>query len=243
MKDFLKNIKLNENNIGFGLGVAVMVLTGILLVNYFKTLNKAGDANSQTLSTSTDQPAVGTPAAPMPTSSADGTLRIEGNQPKLGDQITTLAIEGGDYKIAKGDSLWKIAEKQYGDGFAWKKIYDANKSVIGDNPSVLVEGTTLALPKAEQPAVASTPTTGESKIYTVVKGDNLWKIAVAQCDGNGYAWSAIARENKLTNPGVIYADTKLTFTCPAKPAAAAAKTQLSTPTSSVSPTSTPALVR
>ena len=35
-----------------------------------------------------------------------------------------------NYTIVKGDSLWKIAQKQYGDGSQWKKIYDANKDAI-----------------------------------------------------------------------------------------------------------------
>ena len=36
------------------------------------------------------------------------------------------------YTIKKGDSLWKIAamSKHYGDGSKWKKIYNANKSII-----------------------------------------------------------------------------------------------------------------
>lgn len=36
------------------------------------------------------------------------------------------------YTIKRGDSLWKIAAmaKHYGDGTKWKKIYNANKSII-----------------------------------------------------------------------------------------------------------------
>lgn len=35
------------------------------------------------------------------------------------------------YTVVKGDNLWKIARKFYGgSGSDWKKIYDANKSVI-----------------------------------------------------------------------------------------------------------------
>lgn len=34
------------------------------------------------------------------------------------------------YVIKKGDCLWNIAKKFYGDGTKWKKIYDANKSII-----------------------------------------------------------------------------------------------------------------
>ena len=30
---------------------------------------------------------------------------------------------GQSYTVSSGDSLWKIAQKQYGDGSKWKKIY------------------------------------------------------------------------------------------------------------------------
>jgi len=36
------------------------------------------------------------------------------------------------YEIQKGDSLWKIAQKFYGDGNKWKKIFEDNKEVIKD---------------------------------------------------------------------------------------------------------------
>ena len=34
------------------------------------------------------------------------------------------------YTIKSGDTLWGIAKKFYGNGAKWKKIYDANKTVI-----------------------------------------------------------------------------------------------------------------
>lgn len=41
-----------------------------------------------------------------------------------------------------------------------------------------------------------------AETYTVVKGDNLWKVAESQY-GSGYNWVDIAKENKLVNPGII----------------------------------------
>lgn len=46
------------------------------------------------------------------------------------DLAAASAGSGQSYTIVKGDSLWKIAQKQYGDGSKWKKIYDANKDAI-----------------------------------------------------------------------------------------------------------------
>lgn len=36
----------------------------------------------------------------------------------------------GDYVVQKEDCLWDIAQKKYGSGTSWRKIYDANKNVI-----------------------------------------------------------------------------------------------------------------
>jgi len=49
---------------------------------------------------------------------------------------------------------------------------------------------------------------GNKNSVVVVKGDNLWKIAVAQY-GDGYKWTEIAKLNKISNPGMIYVGQKL----------------------------------
>jgi LysM repeat protein len=49
------------------------------------------------------------------------------------------------YRVKRGDSLWKLARKFYGDPNLWKKIYDANKDVI-KNPNRIYPGQTLKIP-------------------------------------------------------------------------------------------------
>ena len=49
--------------------------------------------------------------------------------------ITDGSTLGGDdqfYTIEKGDTLWKIAEKAYGNGSKYQKIFEANREVIKD---------------------------------------------------------------------------------------------------------------
>ncbi len=53
---------------------------------------------------------------------------------------------GKTYTVKAGDSLWKIAEAFYKDGNAWPKIYNANKDVIGPNPSLIRPGQVLKIP-------------------------------------------------------------------------------------------------
>lgn len=50
-----------------------------------------------------------------------------------------------EYVIQAGDSLWKIAEREYGNGRQWKRIYDYNRDVIS-NPDRPRKGTTIKLP-------------------------------------------------------------------------------------------------
>ena len=43
---------------------------------------------------------------------------------------TSKGSNNKDYTVKKGDCLWKISKKFYGTGTKWKKIYNANKTII-----------------------------------------------------------------------------------------------------------------
>src|SRR3989338_7374283 len=58
-----------------------------------------------------------------------------------------VTIEGAKYITVKGDYLWSIAVRAYGDGYAWIKIYNANQKVIGNDSSLLYTGVELTLPR------------------------------------------------------------------------------------------------
>lgn len=51
------------------------------------------------------------------------------------------------YTVKSGDSLFKISQRVYQDGDKWRTIYNANKTAIGKNPSVLKAGMKLVIPK------------------------------------------------------------------------------------------------
>lgn len=48
--------------------------------------------------------------------------------------------------VTAGETLASISDKAYGNRTNWKKIYEANKSVIGSNPSTLKVGMKLTIP-------------------------------------------------------------------------------------------------
>ncbi len=50
------------------------------------------------------------------------------------------------YTVKSGDCLWNIAKKFYGDGSKYKKIYEANKKIIGSNPNLIKPGQVLTIP-------------------------------------------------------------------------------------------------
>ena len=51
----------------------------------------------------------------------------------------------GTYLVVKGDSLWRIAKRVYGDAARWEDIFLANRRII-KNPALLSPGMTLRLP-------------------------------------------------------------------------------------------------
>jgi len=54
---------------------------------------------------------------------------------------------GETYVVVSGDSLSKIAEREYGDANKWRTIYEANKDIITD-PDLIYPGQALTIPGA-----------------------------------------------------------------------------------------------
>jgi nucleoid-associated protein YgaU len=127
-------------------------------------------------------------------------------------------ISGKTYVTQKGDDLWHIAERAYGDGYKWVEIAKANNLT---NPNVLYSNTKLTLPvitptpqiaqeKSSTVPVVVEKNTIKGHTYTVAKGDDLWNIAV-RAYGDGYQWVKIAQANNLTNPSKIFSGNVLTI--------------------------------
>ena len=56
----------------------------------------------------------------------------------------TNAISGATYEVQKGDNLWDIAVRAYGDGYKWSEIARENKLV---HPNIIHSGNILILPR------------------------------------------------------------------------------------------------
>ena len=93
----------------------------------------------------------------------DNVLYVDGNAPSAAvkDQVWEVyekldpdfrsadmvlninAPETTEYEVKSGDSLSKIGQKL---GKNWRDIYEANKSVIGNNPDLIKPGQKLRIP-------------------------------------------------------------------------------------------------
>jgi nucleoid-associated protein YgaU len=51
------------------------------------------------------------------------------------------------YVVVEGDSLSRIAKREYGDASKWRTLYEANKDLIKD-PDLIYPGQTLKVPGA-----------------------------------------------------------------------------------------------
>ncbi|MEW6364266.1 MAG: LysM peptidoglycan-binding domain-containing protein [Acidobacteriota bacterium] len=77
---------------------------------------------------------------------------------------TPAATEPTMHKVVEGETLWIIAEKYYGDGKLWPKIWDANKDKV-TNAQALTPGEELIIPPKEGEAAA--PPAAEAQPQTL----------------------------------------------------------------------------
>jgi LysM repeat protein len=53
-------------------------------------------------------------------------------------------ISGGTYTVQRGDNLWDIAVRAYGDGYQWVRIAEENELA---NPDLIHSGNVLSIPR------------------------------------------------------------------------------------------------
>lgn len=70
-------------------------------------------------------------------------VKLEPTQETL-VQSSANVIEGTEYTVQKGDSLWSIAVRAYQDGYKWPKISEASNL---PNPNQIEVGMKLVLPR------------------------------------------------------------------------------------------------
>jgi nucleoid-associated protein YgaU len=78
----------------------------------------------------------------------------KGDRPKAdfsdvesGSSSTAASPAGRSYTVQNGDSLSKIAKREYGDAQQWRRIYEANRDLI-QNPDLIYPGQVFRIPEA-----------------------------------------------------------------------------------------------
>lgn len=206
-KKILKSLKFDESIVSMVLGALIVIIVGVLVFNYFSKINR-NESTENSLSLE-DKIEENLETSPTP-------IVVSHENLPVNNEALNKAIPNR-YKVLAGDSLWKIAEKYYNDGYKWTEIAKVNKLTSPDSLSL---GMDLVLPKLTVQkgdiSVNGATTIGNSAIttstYTVLKGDDLWDIALRAC-GDGYKWTKIAKDNKLENPEIIHAGNKFKISC------------------------------
>lgn len=179
-KELQKRFESTESYISLVLGIAVVLVVGVLVYNFIQSRKSE---------------------APTGESSTTDEERVETSTP------------GGNHTVVAGETLWSISEKYFKTGYNWGDIQTANNLTNADD---IKEGQSLVIPTVTPIMPQGQVTSGTSitqpvaKTYTVVRGDTLWKIAIAMYN-DGYKWVEIAQSNKLANPNLIHPGNVLTL--------------------------------
>jgi LysM repeat protein len=128
-------------------------------------------------------------------------------KPRPKSVVLTAAKVTTTYTVREGDTLWSISQRFYGTPWKWEQIWDASRSVIGDNPNEIQPGMTLSIPGDPSPSGGQAQSASASSA-TVPSGtlscpglEELWEdaggsapqaftaaeIAMAESSGEQYA--------------------------------------------------------
>lgn len=162
-----------------------------------------------------------TTAGPTPARTGTGAGDLLPPDRRVSNEPPPLPAGSVTHRVERGESLWKIAERYYGDGNAWRRIRDANSDMVSATGGVR-EGLVLVIPDAGQrtslggatAAVAndgrgpvranaeqSVDRGGAYRMHQVEPSDTLWSIAQRYL-GDGSRWQEIRDLNRevITDP-------------------------------------------
>lgn len=204
----------DDSLISLGLGALVVVVSGILLYNFFSTSSRdllsdlSNSMNRQTSSTQIEQSEESSPVPSV-------TAQVAGIVTPLPEE--TIAPTATPRAVAVAAPTASPMATQIAKATA------------------TAAPTATATPAAVAVASPNVTTSTEGTIrdtYTVVKGDSLWKIA-ERYYGSGYEWKKIQAENQLAGKSL---EVGMTIEVPRQGMASSTSTVAQEPAATVTPT-------
>lgn len=131
-------------------------------------------------------------------------------QHEVAPTSASSAASGGRYTVQRGDDLWTLAERFYGEGREWRRIAAANPKLLTGGPDHLEAGWRLLIPDGVP---------GQGRTHVVARGDSLSSIA-KRVYGAPEQWPRIFEANRfqLDDPDELPVGLRLLL--PGKPATA-----------------------
>lgn len=200
-----------ENKLALVIGFGLMLFVGILVSDHFSAQRFDGaqltQASAQSPSTSIDLTPIDLPEAIVsPTSGEPVELvvapsRTDSPMDTAHTEPLNISIAQGDetdgepvrfYKVQSGDTLWKIAAREYGDGSLNRELAEYNKAVLTDGgrlslnqqlrlPSLKkLRPTRMAITESAVAAAEPAPAarkTDPDRTHTIAKGDTVYRLA------------------------------------------------------------------
>lgn len=217
---------MNENKISAILGGLVIIVVGIMVVNYFRNLNSGTTTptsvnTEETASVEGKKHTVATGENLWSiaqkyyndgfkwTEIRDANNLSNSDAITVGQELIIPNIEASD--SADLASPTAIASATPSAAVSPTPVISPTPTVT-PTPAITPTAVATSTPSTqiEKPTEAPADTTITGTTYTVVRGDSLWKIA-QKAYGDGNRWVEIAKANKLANPNLIHAGNVFTL--------------------------------
>jgi nucleoid-associated protein YgaU len=143
-RKLLRDAGLDPSNLKFAFGTGSITVSGEIADESQRRRILDVLSGIGGIKTVQDEMVVAAPrAAPTPTSTPTPA-------PEPPVAVQEVEAEGGagtrSYTVVSGDTLWKIAERMYGNGSHYMKIFEANTDVL-EHPDRIFPGQKLVIPE------------------------------------------------------------------------------------------------
>lgn len=148
------------------------------------------------------QPAPVTTAQAPASPQATPEVRTAQTAPAAAPEAAAPAMVQRTHTVERGESLWRIAEQELGDGMRWPEIAELNYGTPQpggrslDNTHWIAPGWQLQLPPVPAAAAVPVADTGAAT-HVVAQGDTLWDIAEQRL-GDGARYPELVEASRDT---------------------------------------------